>query len=146
MANPEDAQVTLNWTVGADGGSAIITHRIRWKAGSGFYTGWTDIPNSAPSETNATSYTVTGLTNGTAYTFQVRAENGVGESIAPHATSSQVTPSATDTTAPRVTSIERNTPTTSPTNADTLTWRVTFNEDVKDVGDADFAIAGTTAG
>ena len=146
MANPEDAQVTLNWTVGADGGSAIIKHRIRWKEGSGFYTGWTDIPNSAPSETNATSYTVTGLTNGTAYTFQVRAENGVGESIAPHATSSQVTPSATDTTAPRVTSIERQTPTTSPTNADTLTWRVTFNEDVKDVGDADFEIAGTTAG
>ena len=49
-----------------------------------------------------------------------------------------------DTTAPRVTSIERSTPTTSPTNADTLTWRVTFNEDVKDVGGADFAIAGTT--
>ena len=146
MANPEDAQVTLNWTVGADGGSAIIKHRIRWKEGSGFYAGWTDIPNSAPSETNATSYTVTGLTNGTAYTFQVRAENGEGESIAPHATSSQVTPSATDTTAPRVTSIERQTPTTSPTNADTLTWRVTFNEDVKDVGYADFAIAGTTAG
>ena len=73
----------------------------------------------------------TGLTNGTAYTFQVRAENGVGESIAPHATSPQVTPSATDTTAPRVTSIERQTPTTSPTNADSLRWRVTFNEDVK---------------
>ena len=99
-ANPEDTQVTLNWTVGADGGSAIIKHRIRWKEGSGFYTGWQDIPNSAPSETNATSYTVTGLTNGTAYTFQVRAENGEGESIAPHATSSQVTPSATNTTAP----------------------------------------------
>ena len=144
MANPEDTQVTLNWTVGADGGSAIITHRIRWKEGSGFYTGWQDIPNSAPSETNATSYTVTGLTNGTAYTFQVRAENGEGESIAPHATSSQVTPSATDTTAPTVTSIERNTPTTTPTNADALTWRVTFNEDVKDVGGADFGIAGTT--
>ena len=144
MANPEDAQVTLNWTVGADGGSAIITHRIRWKEGSGFYTGWTDIPNSAPSETNATSYTVTGLTNGTAYTFQVRAENGVGESIAPHATSPQVTPSATDTTAPTVTSIVRQDPTTSPTNADTLIWRVTFNEDVKDVGGADFEITGPT--
>ena len=56
----------------------------------------------------------------------------------------QVKGSLPDTTAPRVTSIERNTPTTTPTNADTLTWRVTFNEDVKDVGDADFAIAGTT--
>ena len=52
----------------------------------------------------------------------------------------------TDTTAPRVTSIVRQDPTTSPTNANTLTWRVTFNEDVKDVGGADFEIAGTTAG
>ena len=49
-----------------------------------------------------------------------------------------------DTTAPRVTSIERNTPTTSPTNADNLIWRVTFNEDVQNVGDADFEITGTT--
>ena len=31
---------------------------------------------------------------------------------------------------PRVTSIERQDPTSTPTNADTLTWRVTFNEDV----------------
>ena len=143
MANPEDAQVTLNWTVGADGGSAIITHRIRWKEGSGFYTSWQDIPNSAPSETNATSYTVTGLTNGTAYTFQVRAENGEGESIAPHATSSQVTPSATDTTAPTV--IGFFTIGNSPTSADTVTWAVNFDEDVKNVDAADFSVAGTTA-
>ena len=50
-----------------------------------------------------------------------------------------------DTGAPGVVSIERQSPSSSPTNADSLTWRVTFDEDVKDVDAADFAVGGTTA-
>ena len=50
-----------------------------------------------------------------------------------------------DTTAPRVASIVRETPTSSPTNADSLTWRVTFSETVSNVDAADFAVSGTTA-
>ena len=50
-----------------------------------------------------------------------------------------------DTTAPRVTSIVRQTPTSSPTNANSLTWRVTFSEAVSNVDTADFAVSGTTA-
>ena len=50
-----------------------------------------------------------------------------------------------DTTAPRVASIVRETPTSSPTNADSLTWRVTFSEAVSNVNAADFAVSGTTA-
>ena len=50
-----------------------------------------------------------------------------------------------DNTAPTVTSILRQTPTASPTDADELTWRVTFSEEVANVDSADFAIAGTTA-
>ena len=50
-----------------------------------------------------------------------------------------------DSTAPRVTSIARQTPSSSPTNADSLTWRVTFNEDVKNVDAMDFEVSGTTA-
>ena len=50
-----------------------------------------------------------------------------------------------DTTAPTVTSIVRQTPTSSPTNADSLTWRVTFSEAVSNVDAADFAVSGTTA-
>ena len=50
-----------------------------------------------------------------------------------------------DTTAPRVASIVRETPTGSPTNADSLTWRVTFSETVSNVDAADFAVSGTTA-
>ena len=46
---------------------------------------------------------------------------------------------------PQVRSIERQTPTSSPTNADSLTWRITFNEDVTDVNAADFTLSGATA-
>ena len=52
---------------------------------------------------------------------------------------------AADKTAPRVTSIERQTPSTSPTDADSLTWRVTFNEAVQNVDVGDFQVSGTTA-
>ena len=51
----------------------------------------------------------------------------------------------TDTTAPTVTSIARQVPLTSPTNANSLTWRVTFDEAVVNVDAGDFEITGTTA-
>ena len=50
-----------------------------------------------------------------------------------------------DAANPQVTSIERLTPPSSPTNADSLTWRVTFNKDVKNVDAADFTVSSTTA-
>ena len=50
-----------------------------------------------------------------------------------------------DLTAPTVLSVERHDPAGSPTNADSLTWRVTFSEDVANVDPADFTVAGTTA-
>ena len=50
-----------------------------------------------------------------------------------------------DRTAPRVTSIERQSPSTSPTDADSLTWRVTFSEAVARVDAGDFQVSGTTA-
>ena len=59
-------------------------------------------------------------------------------------TGSTITETA-DTTAPRVASIVRETPTSSPTNADSLTWRVTFSEAVSNVDAADFVVSGTTA-
>ena len=46
-----------------------------------------------------------------------------------------------DTTAPRVTSIARQSPSSSPTNADSITWRVTFNEAVRNVDMTDFAMS-----
>ena len=64
---------------------------------------------------------------------------------APKETPTPRGPRATDTTAPTVRSITRQDPTSSPTNSDTLTWRVTFSEAVESVDPADFVITGTTA-
>jgi hypothetical protein len=49
-----------------------------------------------------------------------------------------------DTTAPRVTSVLRQTPSTSLTRADTLVFRVTFDEPVQNVDAADFDALGTS--
>lgn len=45
----------------------------------------------------------------------------------------------------RMADIVRHSPATEDTNANSLTWRVRFNEAVTNVGAADFALAGTTA-
>ena len=50
-----------------------------------------------------------------------------------------------DTAAPQVASIARQSPTSSPTRADSLTWRVTFSETVANVDEADFEVGVTTA-
>jgi len=50
-----------------------------------------------------------------------------------------------DDGAPTVDSIVRNTPATTPTNADSLVWRVTFSEDVQNVDATDFSVTNTTA-
>jgi hypothetical protein len=49
-----------------------------------------------------------------------------------------------DATAPRLTSVERLNPANEQTNADALTWRVRFDEDVASVDAADFALTGTS--
>ena len=77
-----------------------------------------------------------------AVSVKVTASDGNGGSVSD---TFDIVVSATDTTAPTVTSIVRQTPTSSPTNADSLTWRVTFSEAVSNVDAADFAVNGTTA-
>ena len=74
---------------------------------------------------------------------KVTASDGNGGSVSD--TFDIVVSVAMDTTAPRVASIVRQNPTSSPTNADSLTWRVTFSEAVSNVNAADFAVSGTTA-
>src|SRR5207248_897451 len=49
-----------------------------------------------------------------------------------------------DNTAPTLTTVFRQTPSSSPTNADSLVFRVTFSEDVTGLDAADFVVGGTT--
>ena len=50
-----------------------------------------------------------------------------------------------DDTAPTLNSFARQVPFRSPTNADTLVFRATFDRAVVNVNEADFAVTGTTA-
>ncbi|MBI1234873.1 MAG: beta-propeller fold lactonase family protein, partial [Alphaproteobacteria bacterium] len=49
-----------------------------------------------------------------------------------------------DSTAPLIASIERQTPSSSPTNADSVTWRILFTETVVNVDTTDFSVSGTS--
>ncbi|WP_211355148.1 S8 family serine peptidase [Blastococcus colisei] len=65
--------VTLSWTQGSDGGSAVTDQTVRvYKTGS--YVGSVSVSASA------TSVKITGLTAGAKYTFTVTATNAVGTS------------------------------------------------------------------
>ena len=75
------AQVTLNWTDPFD--SSIDKYEYSQSdSDSDSELVWTEILNSAYGETNASSYTVTGLTNGITYSFKIRATNNEGTSDA----------------------------------------------------------------
>ena len=50
-----------------------------------------------------------------------------------------------DNTAPSLSSFMRQSPATSPTNADVLNFRASFNEALTNVDDTDFGVSGTTA-
>ena len=75
LASPGDGQVALSWTAAAANGSAI--HRYEYRrtdsTSSDGWTGWMPAGDHAVRSTIAP-----GLTNGTSYTFEVRALNDVG--------------------------------------------------------------------
>ena len=81
-ASSRDGGVHLTWDDPDD--STITKLQYRYLAlGSTDFSTWltyTDIPLSADGEDNHESYTVTGLTNGTTYAFDVRAVNDDGNS------------------------------------------------------------------
>ena len=87
-AVPDNGQVELSWTAPAsNGGSAIIRYEVSSDNGAT----WIDV-------STATTYTFTGLTNDTSYTFKARAVNGIGNGAAATAVA---TPSATVPSVPQ---------------------------------------------
>ncbi len=76
-AGADDTEVTLTWTAPSSGG-AIVGFEYRQSEDDGSSWGrWMDITNS---DANTTSHTITGLNNGTNYTFEVQAFNDGGPS------------------------------------------------------------------
>ena len=72
-----DGEVRLSWTRPPDGGAPVTGYEYRQMSGGDttWNPDWTDILDSGA---DTTSYTVGSLTNGTAYTFEVRARNRAG--------------------------------------------------------------------
>ena len=69
-AEPGNAQVELSWTAPIAG---ITRHEYRYRTSGDYPATWTQIANSGAGGANEDGFTVTGLTNETAYTFQLRA-------------------------------------------------------------------------
>jgi surface protein len=109
-----NAQVALTWTAPAStGGASITNYYYKYSSNSG--STWS---TPALTGSSSASYTVTGLTNGTSYIFQVAAVNSAGTGS--YSTSSaSVSPTAPTTTT--TTTIAA----TAPTSAPTLTGYVT---------------------
>jgi len=74
-ATPGSMEVSLSWSAPADGGDPITDYVIQFGETAGF-PGNAAVFNDGVS--TATSATVTGLTNGTDYSFVVSAVNGIG--------------------------------------------------------------------
>ena len=123
-----NGQATVSWTVPANnGGSQIIDYTVLSTPGSLTLT-----------VTGASSSTavITGLTNGTAYTFTITARNSVGNST-PSSASSPVTPNTSVPDAPLISG------TTTPT---TTSITFAFTPPTNDGGSAilDYSILGVT--
>ena len=88
-AAPGDAQVVLSWDAPASD-SGVTRHEYRYRTTPNYPADWTQIANSAVGGANEAGYTVTGLTNETAHTFELRAVSAGGNSAA--AESGPVTP------------------------------------------------------
>ena len=85
-ASAGDGQATVTWTAPDNGGSAITRYTVTPYVGAAAQT-----PKDVTGSPAPTSTTISGLTNGTAYTFKVSATNAIGTSTQ-SAESNAITP------------------------------------------------------
>ena len=69
-----DTEAFLTWLEPDTGGSSITAYHVQWRTSAQSFS------SSRQATVTTTTYTRTGLTNGTAYFFRVRAVNSVGNS------------------------------------------------------------------
>ena len=146
-ATAGELQVALTWDVPASG-SGVTRHEYQYKTSGEYLDDWKQIADSAPGEANEASFTVTGLTGGTAYTFELRAVSAAGNSTAaedgPVTPSAILTPPTIDdvavTSTPLLTSSGGSTPDTYG-EGETIEVSVTFNEAVTATTGTDFVLS-----
>ena len=115
-----DGKLTAAWTAPANGGSAITGYDVEWKTAAQTWAQAGTAGQSATPAADATDHEITGLTNDTAYTVRVRAENDAGDG--PWSAEASETPIAGDTTTPSVDS--------ATVSADGATIEIVFDEDL----------------
>ena len=93
VATSGNTSLAVTWAAPAStGGSNITDYLVKYSSNNGVAGSWTRWGKTTV--ITATSCTVTGLTNGTAYVIKVIAKNAVGISL-PSANSAPATPAAT---------------------------------------------------
>ena len=99
----QSGQVQLTWSAPNDtGGSAITSYLVQYNT-----TGISPWSNQVTTPSSSTSYTITGLTNGTTYYFQVAAVNTYCNNGGPLSGPFSTTASATTPTTPSAPTITR---------------------------------------